>query len=107
MYVSLLHSEISTHALQFGKLIIKGLVSSPLLATALGIPQGAFQVFFILSGTYLSSRFKNIRTIIMIIYLFPTLIGVCLLWQLAPNESLRSPLRLLHRKSTTPFLGAY
>lgn len=82
MYVSLLHSEISTHALQFGKLIIKGLVSSPLLATALGIPQGAFQVFFILSGTYLSSRFKNIRTIIMIIYLFPTLIGVCLLWQL-------------------------
>lgn len=82
MYVSLLHSEISTHALQFGKLIIKGLVSSPLLATALAIPQGAFQVFFILSGTYLSSRFKNIRTIIMIIYLFPTLIGVCLLWQL-------------------------
>ncbi|GFF36784.1 uncharacterized transporter C757.13 [Aspergillus udagawae] len=66
----------------FGKLIIKGLVSSPLQATALGIPQGAFQVFFILSGTYLSSRFKNIRTIIMAIYLLPTVIGVCLLWQL-------------------------
>jgi hypothetical protein len=77
-----LPTQICAHYLQFGKLIIKGLVSSPLQATALGIPQGAFQVFFILSGTYLSSRFKNIRTIIMIIYLLPTVIGVCLLWQL-------------------------
>ncbi|KAH1928633.1 hypothetical protein KXV74_005471 [Aspergillus fumigatus] len=78
----LLNETANGGVANFGKLIIKGLVSSPLLATALGIPQGAFQVFFILSGTYLSSRFKNIRTIIMIIYLFPTLIGVCLLWQL-------------------------
>ncbi|SPB46425.1 unnamed protein product [Aspergillus niger] len=69
----------------FGKLIIKGLVSSSLLTTVLGIPQGAFQVLFILSGTYLSTRFTNIRTIIMIAYLIPTVIGVCLLWKL-PRE---------------------
>ncbi|GCB21152.1 uncharacterized transporter C417.10 [Aspergillus awamori] len=60
----------------FGKLIIKGLVSSSLLTTVLGIPQGAFQVLFILSGTYLSTRFTNIRTIIMIAYLIPTVIGI-------------------------------
>ncbi|GAB1198696.1 hypothetical protein APSETT444_008024 [Aspergillus pseudonomiae] len=59
-----------------------GLVSSPLLTTALGIPQGAFQVFFILSGSYLSTRFKNIRTIIMMVYLIPTTIGISLLWKL-------------------------
>lgn len=72
MYVFTFPTEIRAHVWQFGKLIIKGLVSSPLLATALGIPQGAFQVFFILSGTYLSLQFKNIRTIIMAIYLLPT-----------------------------------
>ncbi|GKZ29584.1 hypothetical protein AbraIFM66950_005616 [Aspergillus brasiliensis] len=60
----------------FGKLIIKGLVSSPLLTTVLGIPQGAFQVLFILTGTYLSTRFHNIRTLIMIAYLIPTVIGI-------------------------------
>jgi hypothetical protein len=49
---------------------------------ALGIPQGAFQVFYILSGTYLASRIKNWRTIIMMIYLLPTVVGVCLMWKL-------------------------
>ncbi|GES65271.1 MFS allantoate transporter [Aspergillus terreus] len=79
---TLLNETINGGVANFGKLIIKGLVSSPLLTTALGIPQGAFQVFFVLSGGYLSSRFKNARTIIMVIYLFPTIIGICLLWQL-------------------------
>ncbi|GKZ50374.1 hypothetical protein AbraIFM66951_003510 [Aspergillus brasiliensis] len=71
----------------FGKLIIKGLVSSPLLTTVLGIPQGAFQVLFILTGTYLSTRFHNIRTLIMIAYLIPTVIGVCLLWKFPRDEN--------------------
>ncbi|GAB1211345.1 hypothetical protein ATERTT37_000458 [Aspergillus terreus] len=79
---TLLNETINGGVANFGKLIIKGLVSSPLLTTALGIPQGAFQVFFVLSGGYLSSRFKNARTIIMVIYLCPTIIGICLLWQL-------------------------
>ncbi|EAW11001.1 putative MFS transporter [Aspergillus clavatus NRRL 1] len=66
----------------FGKLIVKGIVSEPLLTTALGIPQGGFQIFYILSGTYISSRFKDMRITVMIVYLIPTVIGVCLLWQL-------------------------
>ncbi|KAJ1714528.1 MFS transporter [Aspergillus flavus] len=79
---TLLNETINGGTANFGKLIIKGLVSSPLLTTALGIPQGAFQVLFILSGSYLSTRFKNIRTIIMILYLIPTVIGISLLWKL-------------------------
>lgn len=47
---------------------------------------GAFQIFFILSGTYLASRFRNFRTIVMLMYLFPTITGVCLLWKI-PHET--------------------
>lgn len=61
---------------------MKGVVKDPLLTTALGIPQGAFQVFFILSGTYLASRFRHARTIVMALYLIPTLIGTSLMWRL-------------------------
>ncbi|OJI88593.1 hypothetical protein ASPTUDRAFT_61191 [Aspergillus tubingensis CBS 134.48] len=82
---TLLNETINGGVANFGKLIIKGLVTSPLLTTVLGIPQGAFQVLFILSGTYLSTRIPNIRTFIMIAYLIPTVIGVCLLWKL-PRE---------------------
>ncbi|RAH70188.1 putative MFS transporter [Aspergillus aculeatinus CBS 121060] len=79
---TLLNETVNGGVANFGKLIIRGLVSSSLLTTVLSIPQGAFQVLFILSGTYLSSRFKNIRTLIMAVYLIPTVIGVCLLWKL-------------------------
>ncbi|KAL3251909.1 hypothetical protein ABHI18_010404, partial [Aspergillus niger] len=73
---TLLNETVNGGVANFGKLIIKGLVSSSLLTTVLGIPQGAFQVLFILSGTYLSTRFTNIRTTIMIAYLIPTVIGI-------------------------------
>lgn len=66
----------------FGKLIIKGLVKDPLKTTALGIPLGAFQVFWILTGTFLASKFRNCRTIVMAVYLIPTIIGTCLMWKL-------------------------
>jgi len=78
----LLNETINGGIANFGKLIIKGLVTDPLLTTALGIPQGAFQVFWILSGTWAASRFKNARTIIMALYLIPTIIGICLIWKL-------------------------
>lgn len=68
----LLNEVINGGIANFGKLIIKGVVHDPLQTVALGIPQGAFQVFYILSGTYLASRIKNWRTIIMMIYLIPT-----------------------------------
>ncbi|KAH7026724.1 major facilitator superfamily transporter [Microdochium trichocladiopsis] len=78
----LLNEVINGGISNFGKLIIKGLVKDPLQTTALGIPQGAFQVVFILSGTYIASRFKNARTIVMMLYMIPTIIGVCLVWKL-------------------------
>lgn len=78
----LLNEIINGGIANFGKLIIKGLVKKPLLTTALGIPQGAFQVFWILSGTYLASKFRNIRTIVMMMYLLPTIVGACLLWKM-------------------------
>jgi MFS family permease len=67
----------------FGKLIIKGLTNDPLKTCALGIPLGAFQVFYILSGTFLASRFRDCRTIVMPVYLIPTIIGTCLMWKLS------------------------
>ncbi|KAJ5034979.1 uncharacterized protein L3040_008246 [Drepanopeziza brunnea f. sp. 'multigermtubi'] len=81
-----LNEVINGGIANFGKLIIKGLVKKPLLTTALGIPQGAFQVFWILTGTYLASRFKNIRTIVMMMYLLPTIIGVTLMWKMGRNS---------------------
>lgn len=78
----LLNEVINGGISNFGKLIIKGLVKDPLQTTALGIPQGAFQVFWILTGTYLASKFPNCRTYVMMAYLIPTVIGVTLMWKL-------------------------
>jgi hypothetical protein len=78
----LLNETINGGVANFGKLIIKGVVKDPLQTVALGIPMGAFQVFWILSGTFLASRIKNCRTIIMAVYLIPTILGVCLLWKM-------------------------
>lgn len=67
----------------FGKLIVKGIAGDDdLKTTAYGIPSGAFQVFFVFGGPYIASKFRNIRTYIMALYLLPTLIGTILVWQL-------------------------
>lgn len=78
----LLNEVINGGMSNFGKLIIKGLVKDPLQTTALGIPQGAFQVVFILSGTYFASRFRNARTWVMMFYMVPTIIGTSMVWKL-------------------------
>ncbi|KAK6070380.1 major facilitator superfamily transporter [Seiridium cupressi] len=80
--LTLLNEVINGGIANFGKLIIKGLVKDSLRTTALGIPQGAFQVLWILSGTYLASKFHNIRTYVMMVYLIPTIIGVALMLKL-------------------------
>lgn len=67
----------------FSKLIIKGLTGSALTTVALGIPFGGFQIFWVLSGTYLASRIPNFRTIAMFAYLIPTVIGICIMWKLS------------------------
>ncbi|KAG9773401.1 MFS general substrate transporter, partial [Aureobasidium melanogenum] len=78
----LLNETMNGGIANFGKLIIKGLVTDPLLTTALGIPQGAFQVFWILSGTYLASKIRNFRTYSMALYMLPTILGIALIWKL-------------------------
>ncbi|PSN69829.1 major facilitator superfamily transporter [Corynespora cassiicola Philippines] len=78
----LLNEVINGGIANFGKLIIKGLVKDPLLTTALGIPQGAFQVFWILSGTFTASKLRNHRTTVMALWLIPTITGTCLMWKL-------------------------
>lgn len=78
----LLNECINGGTANFGKLIVKGVVHDPLETVALGIPMGAFQVFYILSGTFMASRLKNFRTIAMAMYMCPTIIGISLLWKL-------------------------
>lgn len=82
-FFTLLNECINGGVANFGKLIIKGLTGGDsLLTTAYGIPQGAFQVMFVFSGPFIASKFKNIRTYIMALYICPTIIGATLLWQL-------------------------
>ncbi|KAH0375849.1 MFS general substrate transporter, partial [Aureobasidium melanogenum] len=72
----------------FGKLIVKGIAHGDALkTTAYGIPSGAFQVFFVFTGPFLASKFKNIRTYIMALYLLPTIIGTSLVWKLPRHNS--------------------
>lgn len=75
----LLNETINGGYANFGKLIIKGLVQGSLRTTALGIPQGGFQVFWILSGTFAASRLKNARTGVMALYIIPTIVGTSLM----------------------------
>jgi hypothetical protein len=78
----LINEVINGGIANFGSLIIKGLVDDALLSVALGIPQGAFQCFWILSGTWLASKYQNMRTVIMAVYNIPTILGLCLIWKL-------------------------
>ncbi|CAI6096717.1 hypothetical protein V2G26_016402 [Clonostachys chloroleuca] len=83
LFLFILLNEVMNGGIaNFGKLIIKGLVKDPLLTTALGIPQGAFLAGFIVFGAFLATKIKNARTIVMAVFLMPTILGVCLVWKL-------------------------
>lgn len=82
-FFMLLNETINGGIASFSKLIIKGLTGDALTTVALGIPFGAFQIFWILSGTYLASRVPNFRTIVMFAYLIPTIIGICIMWKVS------------------------
>ncbi|KAJ6031780.1 hypothetical protein N7540_002512 [Penicillium herquei] len=79
---TLLNETINGGIANFSKLIIKGLTDDALKTVALAIPMGGFQIFYVLGGTFLASRFRNIRTIVMVLYLLPTIVGVCLMWKM-------------------------
>lgn len=82
-FFTLLNETINGGFANFGKLIVKGIAGGDALkTTAYGIPSGAFQVFFVFTGPYIASKFKNIRTYIMALYLVPTIVGTALVWKL-------------------------
>jgi hypothetical protein len=83
----LLNETINGGLANFNKLIIKGISNNDaLLTTAYGIPQGAWQVFWVFSGPWLASRYTNIRTYIMALYVLPTIIATALLWKV-PHDN--------------------
>ncbi|KAI4696009.1 uncharacterized protein J4E88_000180 [Alternaria novae-zelandiae] len=78
-----LNEMINGGTANFGKLIVKDAAGGdPLKTTLYGIPQGFAQVFWVFTGPFLASRLPNARTYIMALYLCPTIIGACLIWQL-------------------------
>ncbi|KAL4783902.1 major facilitator superfamily domain-containing protein [Aspergillus varians] len=79
----LLNETINGGIASFSKLIIKGLTGDSLTTVALGIPFGAFQLAWVLSGTFIASRIPNCRTIVMLVYLIPTIVGICMMWKLS------------------------
>ena len=81
-FYTLLNECVNGGIANFAKLIVKGFTKSALLTTVYGIPYGACTALFMFTGPYLASKVKNIRTIVMIVWLFPTLIAVCLFWKL-------------------------
>ncbi|RGP61236.1 hypothetical protein FLONG3_10602 [Fusarium longipes] len=78
----LLNEVINGGIANFSKLIVKGFTHDALLTTAYGIPYGACNAIFMFTGPYVASKFKNVRTIVMCVWLVPTLIAVTLFWQL-------------------------
>ncbi|KAK1146766.1 hypothetical protein N8T08_002527 [Aspergillus melleus] len=84
----LLNECVNGGLANFGKLIVKGFTGGDaLLTTVYGIPYGAWLAAFILSGSWLATRFANIRTYVMIAYVCPTLVAACLFWKLPRDGS--------------------
>lgn len=79
---TLLNETVNGGIANFSKLIIKGITNDALLTTAYGIPSGACNAIFMFTGPYLASKVKNVRTIVMMVWLLPTLVAACLFWQL-------------------------
>ncbi|KAI9332585.1 hypothetical protein DFJ73DRAFT_799495 [Zopfochytrium polystomum] len=76
----LLNATINGGISNFGKLIIKGVVSDPLKTVLLGLPFGVVGSVWILTGSYTAYCFKNVNTIIMPLYLIPTVIDTLKMW---------------------------
>lgn len=81
-FFTLLNETVNGGIANFSKLIVKGFTKDALLTTAYGIPYGACTAMFMFTGPYIASRFKNVRTIVMAVWLLPTLVAVCLFWKL-------------------------
>lgn len=82
----LLNAVINGGIAGFATLIVKGFIKDPLTTTAYGVPWGAINAVFNFTGPYFASRFINVRTYVMILWLVPTLVAVCLFWQLSRDN---------------------
>lgn len=82
----LLNAVINGGIAGFANLIVKGFVKDALLTTAYGVPFGAINAVWNFTGPYMATRFTNVRTYVMIIWLLPTLIAVCLFWRLSRDN---------------------
>ncbi|KAI0601193.1 major facilitator superfamily domain-containing protein [Biscogniauxia sp. FL1348] len=78
----LLNECVNGGIANFSKLIVKGFTHDALLTTAYGIPYGACTALFMFTGPWAASKLKNFRTIVMMLWLLPTLVAVCLFWKL-------------------------
>ncbi|TDZ53778.1 putative transporter [Colletotrichum trifolii] len=81
-FYTLLNEIVNGGIANFGKLIVKGFTKDALLTTAYGIPYGAWVAFFIFTGPFCASKFKNFRTIVMMTWVMPTLVAVTLFLKL-------------------------
>ncbi|KAK1954692.1 MFS general substrate transporter [Colletotrichum sublineola] len=73
-FYTLLNEVVNGDIVNFGKFIVKGFTKDALLTTAYSISYGAWVVFFIFSGPFCASKFKNFRTIVMMTWVLPTLV---------------------------------
>lgn len=86
-WFTLLNEVINGGMANFAKLIVKGFTDSALLTTAYGIPYGALTALYMFSGPWLASKIANFRTIVMVLWLLPTLISTCLFWNLPRSNT--------------------
>lgn len=70
----------------FGSLVVKGFGYQGLDALLLQMPAGATQLGFVILGCYLSSRFPNIRILIMFFLTLVSVLGLALMYALEPSN---------------------
>ncbi|GJC81456.1 hypothetical protein ColLi_04294 [Colletotrichum liriopes] len=63
-FLYLLNDIANGSITNFGKLIVKGFAKDASWTTAYGIPYGAWVTFFIFTGPFCVSKFRNLRTIV-------------------------------------------
>ncbi|KAH8880765.1 MFS general substrate transporter [Thozetella sp. PMI_491] len=70
---TLLNEVVNGGIANFGKLIVKGFTNDPLMTTVYGIPYGAWVAFFVFTGPLCASKFKNARTLVLMLWVVPTM----------------------------------
>ena len=88
----------------FGSIVVKGFGFSALYSTLLLVPLGVIQAICILFGGFMTTRFKNIRTLLVCGCQIPALIGAVLLYTL-PRSNKRGLLGSYYIVQTHGIVG--